>query len=120
MNQLMSYAGALLAAWASMGGFCLRNDAIRSRQRWPKFSAEDKQRYAYGSALLCLLSLGMLAFSVQPSDAVILWVVLHGVLGMIIAVGLPYASRTLSRSFALAAAASLCSVCVLFIFGASL
>ena len=118
MSLLVSYTGALFAAWASMGGFCLRSDAIRSRQRWPKFSAEDKQRYAFGSTLLCLLSFGMLWLAVQPSYAVILWVVLHGALGMAIALLLPYGSRTLSRSFAVAAAVSLCSLCLLFIIGA--
>lgn len=118
MSLILSYSGAVLAAWASMGGFCLRSDAIRSRQRWHKFSAEDKQRYAYGASLLCMLSLGMLWISVQPSFALILWVVLHGATGMVIAFCLPYASRTLARSFAVAAAASLCSLCLLFILGA--
>lgn len=120
MSQFIGYAGALLAAWAAMGGYCLRSDAIRSRQRWLRFSAEDKQRYAFGATLLCLLSLGMLWLAAQPAFALILWVVLHGVLGMVIAFGLPYASRILSLSFAVAAAASLCSPCVLFIFGARL
>ncbi|MDE2598761.1 MAG: hypothetical protein KGL40_03955 [Rhodocyclaceae bacterium] len=118
MSQLLVYTGALFAAWAAMGAFCLRSDAIRSRLRWPGFSAEDKQRYAFGAVLLCLLSLGMLWLAVQPSYALILWVLLHGVLGMAIAFGLPYASRALSQSFAVAAAASLCSLCVLFVFGA--
>lgn len=117
MSLIVSYSGALLAAWASMGGFCLRSDAIRSRQRWGKFSVEDKQRYAYGSTFLCLLSLGFLWLSVQPSYAVILWVVLHGVAGMAIGFCLPYASRPLSRSFAFSAAASLASLCLLFIIG---
>lgn len=117
MSLFVSYSGALLAAWASMGGFCLRSDAIRSRQRWAKFSADDKQRYAYGATLLCLLSLGLLWLSVQPSFALILWVVLHGVAGAVIAFSLPYASHMLTRSFAYSAAAALCSLCLLFIIG---
>ena len=118
MSLLVSYSGALFAAWASMGGFCLRSDAIRSRQRWPRFSGEDKQRYAFGATLLCLLSLGLLWLSVQPSYALILWVVLHGAMGMAISFFLPYADRALPRSFAAAGVAALGSLCLLFILGA--
>jgi hypothetical protein len=118
MSLWLSYAGAVFAAWASMGGFCVRSDSIRSRQRWPKFSADDKQRYAFGAGLFCLLSLGLLWLAVQPSYAVILWVVLHGVLGMAIAICLPYAGPVLTRSFAVAAVLALLNLFFLFIFGA--
>lgn len=117
MILVLSYVGSLLSAWAAMGGFCMRSDSIRSRQRWPKFTAEDKQRYAFGAGLMCLLSLGLLLLAVQLSYALILWVVLHGVLGMAIAICLPYASRYLTFSFALAANLAVLNLGFLFVFG---
>lgn len=117
MSQVIAYSGALCAAWASMGGFCLRSDAIRSRNRWAKFSSDEKQRYAYGAGLLCALSLGFLWLIGQPSFALILWVVLHGVCGAGVAILLPYAKRTLPPSFAAAGALALACLFLLFIFG---
>lgn len=117
MSQFIAYSGALCAAWASVGGFCLRSDAIRSRNRWAKFSADDKQRYAYGASLLCALSLGLLWLIGQPSFALILWVVLHGVCGAGVALLLPYARRILPSSFAAAGVISLACLPLLFVIG---
>ena len=117
MSQLIAYSGALCAAWASMGGFCLRSDSIRSRNRWAKFSGDDKQRYAYGASLLCVLSLGMLWLIAQPSFALILWVVLHGICGAGVALLLPYANRTLPPTFAAAGVLALVCLSLLFVIG---
>ena len=117
MSALLAYSGATLAAWASMGGFCLRSDSIRSRQRWTRFSMEDKQRYAYGAAFLCALSLGFLLLISPLSFALILWLVLHGVLGTSIALLLPYCKRSLPPSFAGAGVLALVSLSLLFIVG---
>jgi hypothetical protein len=117
MSQVIAYSGALLAAWASMGGFCLRSDSIRSRQRMPRFSAEDKQRYAYGASFLCLLSLTLLWLTAQPSFALILWVVLHGACGMLVALLLPYAGRTLPTTFSMAGVSALVCLSLLFVIG---
>ena len=117
MSAWFAYAGSALAAWASMGGFCLRSDSIRSRQRWSKFSAEDKQRYAYGAGGLCALSLGFLLLISPLSFAVILWLVLHGVLGVAIALLLPYCKHSLPPSFAGAGVLALVSLSLLFIVG---
>ena len=117
MSQLIAYSGAMFAAWASMGGFCLRSDAVRSRQRWPKFSREDKQRYAYGASLLSALSLGLLWLATPPSFALILWAVLHGVLGITVALSLPHARRSLPHTFAIAAVAAVICLSLLFVIG---
>ena len=118
MSQVIAYSGAVLAAWASMGGFCLRSDAIRSRQRMPRFTAEDKQRYAYGASLLCFLSLGLLWLITQPSYALILWVVLHGVCGAAVALLLPYSNRSLPTTFSMAGVSALVCLSLLFVIGA--
>lgn len=117
MSQFIAYSGALCAAWASMGGFCLRSDAVRSRNRWVKFSDDDKQRYAYGASLLCALSLALLWLVGHASFALILWVVLHGVCGAGVALLLPYSRRTLPPSFAAAGVLALVCLSLLFVIG---
>lgn len=113
MSAVISYLGICCASWTAMGLFCLRSDAIRGRYRWPK-SAAHKRNNAVIGTLAVLLTLSMLWQIEPPGFALILWVLLHGLSGVAIALCLPYAKHHLPRT--VVASAVITAISLPFVF----
>lgn len=109
MSAALAYLAACAASWGAMGIFCLRSDSIRNRYRWPKLGMR-KPWYAIAAAASSALALIMLWRIESPSFALLMWALMHGLCGMLVAVCMPYAVRQLPQTFVVAAALAACSL----------
>lgn len=108
-----AYLAALLAAWGGMGLFCLRADSVRSRYGWGRYAAPEKRRQAMFASALCLISLGLTLAATHLAFAIILCLVQLGLIGIAIALLLPYCSRWLPVSFQYAGGSALLAAVLL-------
>lgn len=109
MSAALVYLAACGASWGAMGILCLRSDSIRNRYRWPKLG-KRKQWYAVAAASSSALALIMLWRIESPSFALLMWTLMHGLCGMLVAVCMPYAVRQLPQTFVAAAGLAACSL----------
>jgi hypothetical protein len=100
----LAYLGALSAAWAAMGGFCLRSGAIRHLYGWAPLSRRDDALRVAAAGALCAASLLLVLRVDVVSFALILWFILLAFSGVLFAVLLPFWTRTCRRSLGVAAA----------------
>lgn len=99
----LAYIGALSAAWAAMGSFCLRSGAIRHAYGWPPLSRRGDISWAVAASALCGASLLLVLRVDVASFALILWFILLASSGVVFAVLLPIWTRTCRRSVGVAA-----------------
>lgn len=99
----LAYIGALCAAWAAMGGFCLRSGAIRHAYGWAPLSRRRDLAWVVAASVLCGASLVLVLRVDVASFALILWFVLLASSGVVFAVLLPFWTETCRRSLGLAA-----------------
>ena len=99
----LAYIGALCAAWAAMGGFCLRSGAIRQAYGWAPLSRRRDTAWAAAASALGAASLALVLCVDVASFALILWFILLASSGVVFAVLLPFRTETCRRSPGIAA-----------------
>lgn len=99
----LAYIGALAAAWASMGLFCLRSGAIRNVYGWAPLSRRGDILWSAAASGLCVASLLLMLRVDAASFALILWFILLASSGVVFAVLLPFWTEICRRSLGVAA-----------------
>ena len=99
----LAYIGALSAAWAAMGGFCLRSGAIRHLYGWAPLSRRRDTFWTAAASGLCAASLLLVLRVDVASFALILWFILLAFSGVLFAVLLPFWTTICRRSLGVAA-----------------
>lgn len=99
----LAYIGALSAAWASMGLFCLRSGAIRNVYGWAPLSRRGDILWGAAASALCAASLLLMLRVDVASFALILWFILLASSGVAFAVLLPFWTAICRRSLGVAA-----------------
>lgn len=99
----LAYIGALSAAWASMGLFCLRTATIRNVYGWAPLSRRGDILWGVAACVSCAASLLLMLRVDGASFALILWFVLLASSGVAFAVLLPFWTQICRRSLGVAA-----------------
>lgn len=104
----LGYLGALAAAWASVGLFCLRSGAIRTVYGWAPLSRRSDIVWGAAASALGVASLLLVLRVDAASFALILWFILLVSSGVGFALLLPFWTETCRRSLGVAALLAIC------------
>lgn len=113
MSGALAYLGALCAAWAAMGGFCLRSSAVRTGHGWAPLSRRSDILWRAAASALCAASLLLVLQVDAVSFALILWFIQLAASGVLFALLLPFRTALCRRSLGVCALLALAAVIVL-------